>query len=135
MTNQGFGQGQAYGAGQGSPYPGQGGMGYPAPAQGGTSAKGFVASLFDVSFTSFVTPTIIKVVYILVMVLAGLGALGTAFSGFTFGIVAGLIALIIVAPIIFFVELALWRIPLEIFMVIFRIGDDIHAMRGGGGTR
>ena len=152
MTDQGYGQGQPYGGapGQGAPYPGQGatypapggagypapgGVGYPAPPPSSGTSKGFVGSLFDVSFSSFVTPTIIKVVYILVMILAGLGALAVAFTGFTYSVVFGLITLIILAPLGFFVELALWRIALEIFMVIFRIGDDIHAMRDGGGLR
>jgi hypothetical protein len=126
VTNQGYGQGQPYGAA-----PGQGS---PAPATG-TSAKGFVASLFDTSFTSFVTPTIIKVVYVLVMVLAGLGALGIAFSGFSINVGVGIITLIIFAPLAFFVELALWRISLEIFMVIFRMSDDVRAIRNGGGFR
>ena len=136
MTDQGYGQGQGQPYGQGQGYPGQGAPyqapgGYPSP-QGTSGQKGFVASLFDVSFNNFVTPTIIKVVYILVMILAGLGALGIAASGFGVSVVFGLIALIIIAPLFFFVELSLWRIALEIFMVIFRIGDDIHAMRGGG---
>ncbi len=146
MTDQGYGQGQPYGQGaypgqQGQTYPAPGaqyqaqggGMGYPAPPPSSGDQKGFIASLFDVSFSSFVTPTIIKVVYILVMILAGLGFLGVAFSGFTISLVFGLITLIIIAPLGFFVELALWRIALEIFMVIFRIGDDIHAIRGSGG--
>jgi hypothetical protein len=133
VTNPGYGQGQPYGQGQGAGYPGQGYQS-PAPANGG-GGKGFVASLFDTSFSSFVTPTIIKVVYVLVMILAGLGALGIAFSGFSISVVFGLISLIIIAPIVFFVELALWRITLEIFMVIFRMSDDIRAIRNGGGVR
>jgi Domain of unknown function (DUF4282) len=132
VTNPGYGQGQPYGQGQGGGYPGQG---YQSPAPATASGKGFVASLFDTSFSSFVTPTIIKVVYVLVMILAGLGALGIAFSGFSISVVFGLISLIIIAPLAFFVELALWRISLEIFMVIFRMSDDIHAMRNGGGMR
>ena len=149
MTDQGYGQGQPYGqqggypGQQGQTYPAPGaqyqaqaggaGYGYPAPPPASSDQKGFLASLFDVSFSSFVTPTIIKVVYILVMILAGLGFLGVAFSGFTISLAFGLITLIIIAPLGFFVELALWRIMLEIFMVIFRMSDDIHAMRGSGG--
>jgi Domain of unknown function (DUF4282) len=136
VTDQGYGQGQPYGQqqGQGAGYPGQG---YPAPTPGGGAAagKGFVSSLFDVSFTNFVTPTIIKVVYVLVMILAGLGALGIAFTGFSVNAIFGIITLVIIAPLAFFVELALWRISLEIFMVIFRIGEDIRAIRNGGGLR
>jgi Domain of unknown function (DUF4282) len=145
VTDQGYGQGQGQpyqgqtqGAGyQGQGYPAQGypaGQGYPsAPAPNGSSPKGFFGSLFDVSFSSFVTPTIIKVVYILVMILGGLGALGFVAEGFAVSVIFGIITLIIIAPLIYIVELALWRIALEIFMVIFRMSDDIHAMRGAGG--
>jgi hypothetical protein len=145
VSDQGYGQGQPYqGQTQGAGYPGQGyqgqGQGYPAgqgygsaPAPNGSGTKGFLASLFDVSFTSFVTPTIIKVVYILVMILAGLGALGFVFEAFFISAIFGIIVLVIIAPIIYLFELALWRISLEIFMVIFRMSDDIHAIRNGGG--
>jgi len=141
VTDPGYGQGQPYGAtqpgggfqGQAGGYPGQGVPQPPAAGSGGS--KGFVASLFDTSFTSFVAPTIIKVVYVLVMILAGLGALGIVVTGFSVSVIAGLIALIIFAPLAFFVELSLWRISLEVFMVIFRISDDIRAIRNGGGMR
>jgi hypothetical protein len=145
VADQGYGQGQPYqGQTQGAGYPGQGypaqgypaGQGYPsapAPASNGSGQKGFLGSLFDVSFSSFVTPTIIKVVYILVMILGGLGALGFVAEGFAVSVIFGIITLIIIAPLIYIVELALWRIALEIFMVIFRMSDDIHAMRGAGG--
>src|SRR5438270_11238204 len=37
-------------------------------ARSGTTAKGFLGSLFDFGFTSFVTPKIIKVLYVLIMI-------------------------------------------------------------------
>ncbi len=96
-----------------------------------TSAKGFAGSLFDFGFTSFVTPTIIKVVYVLVMIGYGLGALTIVVEGFFVNVIAGILA-IVFAALVFFIGLALWRIFLEVFMVIFRMADDIRAMRQGG---
>jgi Domain of unknown function (DUF4282) len=132
------GQGEAYQA-QGEAYPGQGAYqaqgapGYPAPTQAVSSAKGFVSSLFDFGFNSFVTPKVVKVVYVLIMIVLGLAGLAFAFSAFTYSAIAGIFVLLIVAPLFFFVYLALWRIALEIFVVIFRIADDLRAIRERGG--
>ena len=132
-SGQGAGYpGQAAGyPGQGAAYPGNGGTGW-GPQQGIGDAKGFVASLFDFGFSSFVTPKIIKVVYILVMIGLALGSLGVIAEGFLIGPLYGIIFLIIVAPLYFFVGLALWRIFLEVFMVIFRAADDLRAIRNRG---
>ncbi len=146
MSNQGYGQerpdydtaaGQGAGyAGPGGGYPGQGagnpgqGAGAPLPAQSG--ARGFVSSLFDFGFNSFVTPKVVKVVYVLITIVLGLVALvGVVFS-FRINPVFGIIDLFILAPLGFFIYLALWRIALEIFMVIFRISDDLRIIRDRG---
>lgn len=127
------GQGAAY-PGQGAAYPGPGGPGYAPQQQAMATAKGFVASLFDFSFNSFVTPKVVKVVYVLVTILLGLTTLWFLVVAFKLGALAGIITLLIVAPLFFFIELALWRIALELFVVIFRIADDIRAIRDRGGV-
>ncbi|HVB45268.1 MAG TPA: DUF4282 domain-containing protein [Streptosporangiaceae bacterium] len=145
MTDQGYGQGQpdygqaqGQGQGQGAGYPGQGaaypgpGAGYGAPMQD-ASAKGFVSSLFDFGFNSFVTPKVVKVVYVLITALLGLGVIAFIISAFASSVLFGIITLFILAPLFFFVYLALWRIGLEIFIVIFRMADDIRAIRNSGG--
>jgi hypothetical protein len=137
--------------GQGAGYPGQGaafpgpaaaypgpGAGYPGtgwtPPPGKMSeSKGFFSSLFDFGFNSFVTPQLIKVVYILQTIGLALAALGIIILGFLFGVAIGLIALVIVAPLFFFAYLALGRIFLESFMVFFRMSDDIRHMRNTAG--
>jgi Domain of unknown function (DUF4282) len=126
------GQGEAY-PGQGAAYPGQGAAGYAAPTQDVASTKGFVSALFDFGFNSFVTPKVVKVVYVLIMIVLGLAGLAFALSAFTYSAIAGIFVLLIVAPLFFFVYLALWRIVLEIFVVIFRIADDLRAIRERGG--
>lgn len=103
--------------------------------QGLADAKGFVASLFDFGFDSFVTPKVVKVIYVLVMLLIGLGALGFAVTAFRLSAAFGVISLLILCPLFFFVNLALWRIVLELFMVIFRIADDIRHIRVQGDLR
>jgi hypothetical protein len=95
-------------------------------------AKGLMASLFDFGFNSFVTPKVVKVIYVLIMIMIGLGALGFAISALRINAAFGIISLFILCPLFFFVNLALWRIVLELFMVIFRIAEDIRHIRVRG---
>jgi hypothetical protein len=109
--------------------------GFPRPqrqTQGSSSAKGFIASLFDFGFNSFVTPKVVKVIYVLIMILTGLGALVYALIAFRINAAFGIISLLILCPLFFLVELALWRILLELFIVIFRIADDLRLIRVRG---
>lgn len=99
------------------------------------SAKGFVGSLFDFGFNSFVTPKVVKVVYVLIMAGLALAELGYLIFAFKTSMVFGIISLVILCPLTFFVYLALWRILLELFIVIFRIADDIRSIRERGDFR
>jgi Zn-dependent protease with chaperone function len=89
----------------------------------------FFQALFDTSFREFITTRIIKVLYVLGMVLAGLGALGILIGGLSQG-GAG-VASIIIAPLAFILWVISLRVWLELVIVIFRIADntDILAKR------
>jgi hypothetical protein len=87
-------------------------------------ARGFLASLFDLSFTSFITTKLIKVLYVLGMIGAALGSLGFAFSGFKAGSVSGLITLVL-APVIFLFGVIYFRVMMELVMVIFRAAEHV----------
>lgn len=142
----GYGQGQdaAYGqagytsqsAGystQATDYAGQG-----ATTQSRTShatAKGFVGSLFDFGFNSFVTPKVVKVLYVLIMAGLALAEVGYLLFAFKESTIFGIISLLILCPLTFLVYLALWRILLELFIVIFRISDDLRSIRERGESR
>src|SRR5215471_11567747 len=89
------------------------GMGAPAPPAppparyvppiNAQQAAGFLSSLFDLSFTNFITPKLIKVLFVISIVLAAFGSLFVVVSGFQAGgVLGGLGALLIVAPILFF---------------------------------
>ena len=124
--------------GQGAEQPGAAGHGQPAGQPGprpqvSGSSTSFLSALFDFSFSTFVTPKVIKVLYILIMILAGLAAAGFIISAFAANTGFGLITLIIIAPLFFFITIALYRITLEFFMVIFRMAEDIRTMRDRGG--
>ena len=97
--------------------------------------KGFLGALFDFSFTSFVTPKVVKVLYVLIVVVVGLSALGFALSVLATSVGLGLIVLLVGAPLYFLVVTALYRITLEFFMVVFRMAQDIRAIRERGDFR
>ena len=104
----------------------------PPTAQQLPASKGFVASLFDFGFVSFVTPKVVKVLYPLIMILAALGALVFVAISFRLGTPFGLFALFILAPLYFLIVIAFYRITMELFIVLFRIADDIPALRQRG---
>lgn len=117
--------------GQAPPYtpsygqPSYGGTGYggtPPPARGGS---GFFGSLFDLSFTHFVIPKIIKFLFILVLVGIGLMVLGMIIAGFSNGFGTGLFVLIIGAPLAGLLAVLYARALLEIIIVLFRMEQHL----------
>lgn len=87
--------------------------------------KGFVEALFDLSFSEFITTRLVKILYILGMVLAGVGALLTILGGIRAGAAAGLLALGL-AVLMFFVTVIALRVWLELVIVIFRIAETLR---------
>jgi hypothetical protein len=145
-TSQGQGyQPPSYGQpgqpGQGGPVPPpQWQAAPPAPgrprAQRSAGEKGFVGSLFDFSFTSLVTPKIIRVLYILVTIWTALIGLTILVIGFrTGGVAGGLFTLIVVEPIFVLLTLGIYRVVLEAFMVLFRIYEETRQIRENTDSR
>ena len=101
--------------------------------------QGFLASLFDVEFKSLITTKVIKVLYILSMIGIGLVALAFVVAAFNNNAAAGLLVLIIVAPLMALIYLIYVRVLLEIVIAIFRIMETntelVALQRGqaGGG--
>jgi hypothetical protein len=95
-------------------------------------SKGFFGALFDFSFTSFVTTRIIKVLYALILVLAVLSALVYTVIAFRVSAVFGFLTLVIGDPLFIIIVMAFWRLVLEAFVVVFRIAEDIRALRERG---
>ncbi len=108
----------------------------PPPAQTpGGSADGplmptndnvtFFQALFDYSFTHFVTPKLIKIVYILMTALLALVWLTYVVLGLSASIGVGILALI-GGGLFFLIYLALARMSLEFFLALVRMSEDIH---------
>lgn len=89
--------------------------------------KGFFASLFDFSFSEFITPRIISTLYIIGVVLAGIASIVMLFSMFRAGAVAGILALILV-PLYFLLLVVFARVYMEIIVVFFKIYEGITAL-------
>jgi hypothetical protein len=99
--------------------------GTPPPPGGSTNAsgKGFWARFFDLSFSEYITPSVIKVLFIVIMVVIGLSILGGIIIGFIGGVGTGVFALI--GGLIYgFLTLLFARVWLEVIMVFFRIHDN-----------
>jgi hypothetical protein len=86
--------------------------------------KGFFGSLFDISFSSFITTKIVKVLYVLSLILIGLFALGFVISAFSQSAALGLVVLLIVAPLGALLYAIYTRVILEVLIAIFRIMES-----------
>jgi Domain of unknown function (DUF4282) len=99
--------------------------------------RSFFSSLFDISFTSFVTMRIIKVVYVITLVLIGLAALAFVVAAFAESVAGGLVVLLIVAPLLSLLYVIYARVLLELVMAIFRImentGEQVGLLRAQAG--
>jgi hypothetical protein len=96
---------------------------------------GFLGALFDFGFTSFMTPKIIKVLYVLVMIGTIVSAVAFTIIVFKASAAFGIVALVFADPLIIFIVMAIFRIFLEFFAVVFRAAEDIRALRDDGGAR
>jgi hypothetical protein len=86
--------------------------------------QGFLASLFDTSFASLITPRVIKVIYIITMVVIGLAALFWIVAAFAQSVALGLVVLVIAAPIVSLLYLIYTRVLLEVIIALFRIMES-----------
>jgi hypothetical protein len=110
----GFGQQPGWGPPQGP------GSGYGAPAR-----KSSFAALFDFSFTTFATPGLIKLLYVMGMVLLVIAWLGYTVFGFVVDPGLGFLALFLGAVLVLF-YLAFLRLILEFYFAVVRMSEDIH---------
>ncbi|MGI9667037.1 MAG: DUF4282 domain-containing protein [Acidimicrobiia bacterium] len=89
-----------------------------------------LGDLFDLTFTKYVTPTVIRIVYILVIVFTALWWIIGAIATFANSIGAGL-GFLIFGTLGALIGLLLWRVLLEVTMVIFRIKENTDNLNPG----
>lgn len=95
-------------------------------------AKSFLRSLYDFSFSSFITLRVIRVLYVLITIIYSLVALLAFVAALYKHTAADIVGAIIVIPLAYLIYLTFARIGLEILMVIFNIGKDVRAIRERG---
>ena len=88
----------------------------------GVPERGFFNALMDTRFNSLITPSLVRVVYVIAMVLIVLGMLALVISGFADSAGSG-VALLIIAPILGLFYLVVTRLWLELVVVLFKIRD------------
>lgn len=84
--------------------------------------RGFFSALMDTRFDSLITPSLIRFVYIIAMILIALGLLAAIIAGFAESAGTGII-LLILAPLIALFYLIVTRLWLELVIVLFKIRD------------
>ncbi|EWT03103.1 hypothetical protein N865_03600 [Intrasporangium oryzae NRRL B-24470] len=102
----------------------------PAPVQGltagmGGGSGGFVQALFDYGFNTFVTPKIVKFVYVLATIWIAVIYVVYVITAFTDSVGYGVIVLVIGA-LFAFIWLAVVRIGLEFAISVVRMSEDVH---------
>ncbi len=85
--------------------------------------KGFLAGLFDMSFSEFVTIRLIKVLYIIGIIGAVFAGLLFIVGGFSNGAGTGILFLLL-SPILVGIYILMVRIWLELIIVVFRIAEN-----------
>ncbi len=91
------------------------------------NSSGFFNTLYDFSFSEFVTTKIIKILYAIGIFFAAIGALMFIIWGFRSSVLFGLLT-IILSPVVFVIYSILVRVYLEIVIVIFKIAENTSAL-------
>jgi len=92
------------------------------PSEPGHVQRGFFESLMDTRFDSLITPMLIRFLYVVGMVVLGIGALVFIVVAFTDSAGRGILALIL-APLVALIYLIVTRLYLELIVVAFKIRD------------
>jgi hypothetical protein len=93
------------------------------PAVPASSSKGLLGRVFDLSFREFVTPSIIKIIFVIGIVLSGLFAIAV-FAAFAARGGGGVVLGLILAPLVFFVYVLVARVLSELYLLLFRIEEN-----------
>ena len=95
------------------------------------SPNGFFGTLFDFSFSQFVTSQLVSILYLLFLVFVGLGlliALGSGVLKLFHGDFLGALFAIIFSPLVAIIAVVIGRVYLELIIVIFKIAENTKAM-------
>jgi uncharacterized protein DUF4282 len=92
------------------------------PSPQGPPQGGFLNALMDTRFDHLITPSLIRFLYVVGMVILALGALAVIIAGFAESAGTGVL-LLILAPIGALIYLIVLRLWLELIVVAFKIRE------------
>jgi hypothetical protein len=99
----------------------------PTPSGSGSAGgTGFFSRLFDVSMKTFITPSLIKVLFILGLIAISIFTLILVVAGTQ---ADGGIIFILLAPLYWFFGVLYLRVILEVIVVLFRIEENTRGQR------
>ena len=90
--------------------------------------------VLDLSFRRFVTPRLIRLLYVLSLLAAVLAAIGWMISGFGKTWTYGLFT-VITGPVAFFLYVLIARVVMEVILAIFQIAEHAQRSAPGGETK
>ena len=96
--------------------------------------KGFMSSLMDTRFNNLITPSMVRFLYILMMVVIAIGLVVAIIAGFADSSGSGIAALII-GPIVALLYLIVSRVYLELIIVLFKIREASEQVAENTGGR
>ena len=85
--------------------------------------KSFIKSLFDLEMKESITLGIIKTLYTIGIAVAGAVGVALVITAFTKSFATGLLH-VIAAPIAFILLVVIWRVVLELLMILFKIEEN-----------
>lgn len=90
--------------------------------------KNFFERLFDLSFSSFIAPQIVGILYILGLISGALFALRAVFAAFEFGGFTTGVGTLVFAGIALLVYAIFLRVSLESFIAIIRTAENTRIL-------
>ena len=90
----------------------------------------FIKSLFDFNFESFVTPALIRPLYIIWVALAGLGSFFFFLTSLLSRQPIAILMALIIVPIMFLLQVIFARMYAEIAFVVFDVNDRLESLGG-----
>jgi uncharacterized membrane protein len=96
--------------------------------------KGFLATIFDFSFSEFVTTKVIKFLLGLAMVVNVIVTISIIVGAFQNSTLGGIVVLIL-SPVVYLILMLFSRIYLELIIVIFRIAENLMKIRENLGSQ
>jgi hypothetical protein len=93
--------------------------------------KGFIAALFDFSFSSFITTKLMKVIYGVLLAVAMLAAFGLFMTGVNeigsrYGSALRGVLFMILSPVAAVLYVIVARLYCELIVVLFRIAESVR---------